>query len=155
MGDKQQVSSLLFPFSFFLFPSLLLFQDDVNEKCKKAIMDTYGKFNTITDPILTYTQVSIYTVSSDSYFLFVDPFLTIHFQIDEFALMLKRDLQPHYEVISKLLAKSGNLDDTGVLLEPRHDRQIFYVFCALMRIRNQKIFHGGRRSILQLIRVNR
>ena len=40
------------------------FRDDVNEKCRKAIMDTYGKFNTITDPILTYTQVRIHTLAT-------------------------------------------------------------------------------------------
>ena len=61
-------------------------------------------------------------------------------QIDEFALILKRDLQPHYEVISELLAKSGTIDDEGLLLEPRTDRQIFYIFCALMRIRNKNYF---------------
>ena len=39
-----------------------------------------------------------------------------------------------------MLSKTGKLDDEGMLLEPRTDRQIFYVFCALMRIRNQKYF---------------
>ena len=67
--------------------------------------------------------------------------LLIHpIQIEEFALILKRNLQPHYEVISKLLAKSGTIDNKGLLLEPRTDRQIFYIFCALMRIRNKHYF---------------
>ena len=67
--------------------------------------------------------------------------LLIHpIQIEEFALILKRNLQPHYEVISKLLAKSGTIDNKGLLLEPRTDRQIFYIFCTLMRIRNKHYF---------------
>ena len=46
------------------------FRDDVNEKCEKAIMDTYGKFNTITDPILTYTQVRTSTFGNNSFSTF-------------------------------------------------------------------------------------
>ena len=38
-------------------PPFIKFRDEVDNACKKAILDTYGKFNTITDPILTYTQV--------------------------------------------------------------------------------------------------
>ena len=41
-------------------PPFILFQDEVNNKiCEEAILSTYGTFNTITDPILTYTQVRI------------------------------------------------------------------------------------------------
>ena len=65
--------------------------------------------------------------------------LTTAFQIDQFAMILKRDLQPHYEVIAELLAKGRKVKDDE-LMEPRIDRQIFYIFCALMRIRNQKCF---------------
>ena len=39
-------------------PSFIKFRNKVDNACEKAILDTYGKFNTtITDPILTYTQV--------------------------------------------------------------------------------------------------
>ncbi len=76
---------------------------------------------------------------NDSYYSHLQPYLTTSFQIDQFALILKRNLQPHYEVIAELIGKSGKASDDG-LLEPRIDRQIFYIFCALMRIRNQKLF---------------
>ena len=60
-------------------------------------------------------------------------------KIDEFAVILKRDLQPHYEVVAELLGKQDNKSkDRG--LRQRWDRQIFYVFCSLMRIRNPKYF---------------
>jgi hypothetical protein len=36
------------------------FRNTVDDACKEAILRTYGKFNAITDPILTYTQVRIY-----------------------------------------------------------------------------------------------
>ena len=56
--------------------------------------------------------------------------LLIHsIQIDEFALILKRNLQPHYKVISGLLAKSGTINDEGLLLEPRTDKN----FLRLLR----------------------
>lgn len=35
------------------------FRDEVNEKCEMAICSTYGTFNTITEPILSYTQVHV------------------------------------------------------------------------------------------------
>ena len=38
-------------------PPFIKFRNEVDSACEKAILDTYGKFNTITDPILTYTQV--------------------------------------------------------------------------------------------------
>ena len=38
--------------------------------------------------------------------------------IDESTMILKHNLQPHYEVIAEfLLAKSGKLDGDGLLLE--------------------------------------
>ena len=37
-------------------PPIVLFRDEVNKICEEAILSTYGTFNTITDPILTYTQ---------------------------------------------------------------------------------------------------
>ena len=40
-------------------PPFVLFRDEVNKICEEAILSTYGTFNTITDPILTYTQVRI------------------------------------------------------------------------------------------------
>ena len=40
-------------------PPFVLFRDEVNKTCEEAILTTYGTFNTITDPILTYTQVRI------------------------------------------------------------------------------------------------
>ena len=40
-------------------PPFVLFQDEVNKKCEEAILSTYGTFNVITAPILTYTQVCI------------------------------------------------------------------------------------------------
>ena len=64
-------------------------------------------------------------------------------QINEFVRILKCvDLQPHYEVITELLAKSGKIeDDDGLLLKPKTDsRQIFYIFCALMQICHSHYF---------------
>ena len=116
------------------------FRDEVNENCRMAILSTYGTFNTITDPILTYTQVCMATFDINSPFYYLLLLLITSFQIDESAMILKRDLQPYYEVIAELLAKSGKLDGDGLFLEPRTDRQIFYIFCALMRIHNQKYF---------------
>ena len=55
-------------------------------------------------------------------------------------MTLKKDLQPHYKVISKLLAKTGQLDNEGLLHEPRADCQIFYIFCTLMRMRSLRYF---------------
>ena len=40
-------------------PPFVLFQEEVNKKCEEAILSTYGIFNVITAPILTYTQVCI------------------------------------------------------------------------------------------------
>ena len=119
-------------------PSFIKFRNMVNDKCMEIIQSTYGQFNTITDPLLSFTNVS----NPPSYqFLHQHKHLLIpiSFQIDEFAVVLKRDLQPHYEVLAELLGKQDKekMDaDKG----QRWDRQIFYVFCALIRIRYPKYF---------------
>ena len=39
-------------------PAFVTFRNMVNDKCMEIIASTYGRFNTITDPLLSYTNVS-------------------------------------------------------------------------------------------------
>jgi len=39
-------------------PAFVSFRERVNTKCREAIEATYGKFNTITSPLLSFTEVS-------------------------------------------------------------------------------------------------
>ena len=42
--------------------AFVIFRDRVNGNCRKAAVDsTYGQFNTITSPLLSYTKVSPFT----------------------------------------------------------------------------------------------
>ena len=63
-------------------------------------------------------------------------------QMDELASTLKVDLQTHYEIIVKLLSKK--MDKAGYhrasSVTNKWDRQIFSVFCSLVRIRNKDYF---------------
>ena len=39
-------------------PAFIKFRNMVNDKCMEIIQSTYGQFNTITDPLLSFTNVS-------------------------------------------------------------------------------------------------
>ena len=39
-------------------PAFVTFRERVNTKCREAVESTYGKFNTITSPLLSFTEVS-------------------------------------------------------------------------------------------------
>ena len=63
-------------------------------------------------------------------------------QVDKLASSLKVDLQPHYEIIVQLLSKklSKAAFRRSKSLAHKWDRQIFSVFCSLMRMRNKDFF---------------
>ena len=51
----------------------------------------------------------------------------LSFKIDEFAVVLKRDLQPHHEVLAELLGKQDK-EKMDADKRQRWDRQIFMSF---------------------------
>lgn len=127
-------------------PPIIHFWDNMNRTWEMAFCSTYyGNFNTITtDPILTYTKVCISSICiSITWLLFITD--TRIFEVRRirkgFETGSATPLWCHCrDVIAELLAESGKLDDEGLLLEPKTDRQIFYVFWALMRIWNSHYF---------------
>ena len=44
-------------------PAFVTFRERVNKKCREAVESTYGKFNTITSPLLSFTEVSSWQYS--------------------------------------------------------------------------------------------